>query len=278
MRRHWLALLSLIGVLLCWSAPASAQAPKPGGTLRLAMPGDMTFFNANQGPAPGYFTFWVWNNIFNSLLTMTPPPEWKVVPELATSWEVLDRGKTWVFHLAQGVKFHDGTDFDAQAAKWNFDRILDPDVKSWVRPYYEEIDTVEAVDKYTLRIQMKEPSGALPIVLAGYFQRVPMACPTSFEPYGKDWVQHPTGTGPYSLKEWIPGKHVILEKNPQYFKPGLPYLNTLEFRIMKDPLTASAALRSGEIDLITRVPIQQALILEKAQGITVVTGPEMAPI
>jgi ABC-type transport system substrate-binding protein len=56
------------------------------------MPGDMTFFNANQGPAPGYFTFWVWNNIFNSLLTMTPPPEWKVVPELATSWEVQDDG------------------------------------------------------------------------------------------------------------------------------------------------------------------------------------------
>src|SRR5574341_638388 len=68
------------------------------------------------------------------------------------------------------VKFHDGTDFDAAAAKWNFDRILDPEVKSWVRPYYEEIDTVEAVDKYTLRIQMKEPSGALPIVLSGYFQ------------------------------------------------------------------------------------------------------------
>ena len=93
------------------------------------MPGDMTFFNANQGPAPGYFTFWVWNNIFNSLLTMTPPPEWKVVPELATSWDVQDGGKTWVFRLAQGVKFHDGTDFDAAAAKWNIERILDPEVQ-----------------------------------------------------------------------------------------------------------------------------------------------------
>jgi ABC-type transport system substrate-binding protein len=71
---------------------------------------------------------------------------------------------------------------------------------------------------------------------------------------------------------------VILEKNPHYFKPGLPYLDTLEFRVMKDPLTASAAIRSGEIDFIMRVPIQQALILEKAQGVTVITGPEMAPI
>ena len=89
----------------------------------------------------------------------------------------------------------------------------------------------------------------------------PWRPPKSFETYGKDWVQHPTGTGPYTLKEWIPGKHVILAKNPHYFKPGLPYLDTIEFRIMKDPLTASAAIRSGEIDFVTRVPIQQALIL-----------------
>ena len=124
-RTSFTALTILIGALVLCAAPGWAQQPQPGGTLRLAMPGDMTFFNANQGPAPGYFTFWVWNNIFNSLLTMTPPPEWKVVPELATAWEVQDGGRTWVFHLAQGVTFHDGTAFDAQAAKWNFDRILD---------------------------------------------------------------------------------------------------------------------------------------------------------
>jgi ABC-type transport system substrate-binding protein len=273
-----LGLLSLLVVCMLGTGPGWAQQPKPGGTLRVALAGDMTFFNANQGPAPGLFTLWVENNIFNSLLTVTPPPELKIVPELAKSWDVLDNGKTYVFHLVEGVKFHDGTDFDAAAAKWNFDRILNPEVKSWVRPYYEEIDTVEALDTYTLRIQMKEPSGALPLALARYFQGIPMASPKSFETYEKDWVRHPTGTGPYILKEWIPGKHVILGKNPHYFKQGLPYLDTLEFRIMKDPLTTSASLRSGEVDLITVVPLQQALILEKAQGVTVVTGPEMAPI
>src|SRR5262247_899793 len=277
MRRRWLMLGSFIVALMLVPGIGGAAQPKPGGTLRIALPGDLTFFNANQGPAPGYITFWTWNNIFNSLLTLTPPPELKIVPDLAKSWDVLDDGKTYVFHLVEGVKFHDGTDFDAAAAKWNFDRILDPEVKSWVRPYYEEIDKVEAVDKYTLRIQMKEPSGALPLALAGYFQGVPMASPKSFETYGKDWVRHPTGTGPFTLKEWIPGKHVILEKNPHYFKKGLPYLDTLEFRIMKDPLTASASLRSGEIDFMVFVPIQQALLLEKSPGITVITGKEMAP-
>jgi len=277
MKARWFILLTLIGTMVLWSPIGRAEQPKPGGTLRLAMPGDMTFFNANQGPAPGYFTFWVWNNLFNSLLTMTPPPEWKVVPELATSWEVQDGGKTWVFHLAQGVKFHDGTDFNAQAAKWNIERILDPEVHSWVQPYYTAIDRVEAVDTSTLRVHMKEPFGSLDRALAGYFQGIPMASPKSFTTYGKDWVQHPTGTGPFILKEWSPGERVVLEKNPHYFKPGLPYLEKLEVRIMKDPLTASTALRAGEIDFIARVPIQQVLVLEKSPGIRLATGPSMAP-
>src|SRR5712692_5120255 len=173
MKTHRLTFCSLVVALVLWSSLGWAQQPKPGGTLRIALASDLTFFNANQGPAPGLATLWVWNNIFNSLLSVTPPPELKIVPELAKSWDVLDDGKTYVFHLVEGMKFHDGTDFDAQVAKWNFDRILNPEVKSWVRPYYEEIETVEAVDTSTLRIQMKEPSGALPLALARYFQGVP---------------------------------------------------------------------------------------------------------
>src|SRR5437867_9999316 len=124
---------------------------------------------------------------------------------------------------------------------------------------------------------MKEPFGSLDRALAGYFQGIPMASPKSFETYGKDWVQHPTGTGPFIFKEWSPGERVVLEKNPQYFKPGLPYLDKLEVRIMKDPLTASTALRAGDIDFIPRVPIQQVLVLEKSAGINLATGPSMAP-
>src|SRR6266704_4933346 len=277
MKTHWLVWLSLLVVVVLWTGLGWAQSPRYGGTLRLALPGDPAFYNANQGPAPGAQAGWTGSNIYNSLLTITPPPELKIVPALAKSWDVLDEGRTYVFHLEEGVKFHDGTDFDAAAAKWNIDRILDPEVKSWVRPYYEEIDKVEVVDKYTLRIRMKEPSGALLTALGGYFQGIPMISPKAFETYGKDWLYHPVGTGPYIFKEWIPGKHVILEKNPHYFRKGLPYIDTLEFRIMKDPLTASTALRAGEIDFITRVPMQQVLLLEKSSGVKVITGPEMAP-
>jgi len=278
MKTRQLSLCGLIAPLVLWSTLSGAQQPKYGGTLRVALPGELTFFNAHQGSAAGSHTFWVANNLFNSLVTVTPPPEFKVEPQLAKSWEILDDGRTYIFHLQEGVSFHDGTDFDAQAAKWNFDRILNPAVNSWVRPYYEDIDQVEAVDKYTLRVRMKEPSGALLTALAGYFQGIPMASPKSFAIYGEEWVRHPSGTGPYRLKQWIPGEHVVLERNPNYFKKGLPYLDSIEFRMMQDAYSPGAALRAGEIDLIARVPIQQVFVLESSPDIEVVTGPELAPV
>src|SRR5262249_54933443 len=87
-----LGFFSLVVVCMLGTGLGWAQQPRPGGTLRLSLAGDLTFFNANQGPAPGYFTLWVWNNIFNSLLRLTPPPELKIVPDLAKSWDVLDNG------------------------------------------------------------------------------------------------------------------------------------------------------------------------------------------
>lgn len=274
-QRRFFGASLVLALILSASVWAAAQ-PKSGGTIRLAIPGDMTYFNGNQGPAPGYNTFWVWNNIFNGLVTVSPPPEFKVVPDLAKSWEILEDGKVYVFHLVEGVKFHDGTEFDAEAAKWNFDRILDPEVKSWVRVYYDDIDKVEAVDKYTLRITMKKPSVLLP-ALAGYFNGIPMLSPKSIDNHGKDWVRKPSGTGPFKLKELIPGKHILLEKNPDYFKPGLPRLDAAEFRVMKDPQTTMTALRTGEIDFMMRVPVKLVPILERSKHVQVVTGPELAP-
>ena len=146
MKMRWLVWLSLLVVVVLWTGLGWTQQPRYGGTLRLALPGDPAFYNANQGPAQGAQAGWTGSNIWNSLLTITPPPELKIVPSLAKSWDVLDEGRTYVFHLEEGVKFHDGTDFDAAAAKWNIDRILDPEVKSWVRTYYEDITQVEAIE------------------------------------------------------------------------------------------------------------------------------------
>src|SRR5215468_3208541 len=117
MKTHRLMWYSLLVVVMLWTGLGWTQQPRYGGTLRLALPGDPAFYNANQGPAQGAQAGWTGSNIWNSLLTITPPPELKIVPELAKSWEVLDGGRTYVFHLEEGVKFYDGTDFDAAAAK-----------------------------------------------------------------------------------------------------------------------------------------------------------------
>ena len=200
-RLVWLSLLVGLGL---WTGLGWAQQPKPGGTLRIALPGDPAFYNAHQGPAMGAQAFETSNNIYNSLLSTTPPPELKIIPDLAKSWEVLDEGRTYVFHLHEGVTFHDGTDFDAQAAKWNIDRIIDPEVKSWIRPYYEAIEQVEAVDKYTLRIRLKEPSFALPIALGGYYQGILMASPKAFATYGQDWCAIPSARAPLNSRHGSP--------------------------------------------------------------------------
>src|SRR5215831_4343394 len=170
MMRYRLVGFTLLVVVVLWTSLGWAEQPRYGGTLRIAWPGDPAFFNANQGPAQGAPAAWLVHNMYNSLLTLTPPPELKIVPDLAKSWEVLDEGQTYLFHLEQGVQFHDGTAFNAQAAKWNIDRILDPEVHSWVQPFYTAIDRVEAVDTSTLRVHMKEPFGSFDRALAGYFQ------------------------------------------------------------------------------------------------------------
>ena len=94
-----LVLPSVLIVLVLQLGLSWAQAPKYGGTLRIALSGEPAFFNANQGPAPGAPAFFISNSLYNSLLTLTPPPALKIEPDLATSWDVLDGGRTYVFHL-----------------------------------------------------------------------------------------------------------------------------------------------------------------------------------
>jgi peptide/nickel transport system substrate-binding protein len=276
MKTRWLIVLGLISTLVLWSGLSWAQQPKYGGVLKVAYASDIWRFNLNQGSPAGYESYWVWNNTHNSLVRLDP--DFNIVPDLAEKWDILDDGRIYVFHLRKGVKFHDGTDLNAEAVKFNFDRILDPAIKSYVRPFYEPVDKVEAVDDYTLRVVSKEPFGALLQTLAAYAQGVPVGSPTAIKKDGDDWVRHPVGTGPFIFKDWKPGERVVLERNPNYFKKGLPYLDGIEFHIMRDPLAAVTALRTAAIDLVTRVTVRNVPIVEKVPGIVLRTGPDRAPV
>lgn len=273
---------ALAGVsALPWrQALAADGTPKPGGTLIVAYASDIHSgrFTLNREGPPGYETFWVSHNIHNQLVTLGP--DYDIVPDLAKSWEVIDKGKAYVFHLHENVKFHDGTPCDAEAVKWNFDDMLKRGPSSWVYVYFNQMDAVQALDKHTVQVTMKEPAALLP-ALAGYFAGCPIGSPTAVDTYGEEWNRHPVGTGPftYDINDYRPDEVIILKKNPNFFRKdefgnALPYLDKVEIRVIKAPLAAMTALRTQQVDLLQRVNPQHVPIMERAKGIELKTVPE----
>jgi ABC-type transport system substrate-binding protein len=253
--------------------------PRYGGTLRVAFASDIHSgrFTLNRETPPGYETFWVWNNTHNALVTLGS--NYDIVPDLAKSWEIIANGKEYIFHLHENVKFHDGTDCDAEAVKWNFDDMLSRGTKSWIGVYFTQVDSTQVIDKSTFKVIMKEPAALLP-VLAGYFQGIPIGSPTAVQKYGSEWNRHPVGSGAfiYQYEEYKPDELIVLEKNPHYFKKGLPYVDRVEIKVIKEPLAAMTALRTGQIDILERVNPQHVPIMEKAKGVKLMNAPERVPL
>ncbi|MEE8301617.1 MAG: ABC transporter substrate-binding protein [Candidatus Tectomicrobia bacterium] len=283
--KAWVA--AMVVVMLCvgmlvGSATAGEQ-PKPGGTLRIAFASDIHSgrFTLNRRSPAGAETGWIMHNTHSRLVTLDP--NFGLAPDLAKSWDVIDGGKAYVFHLQENVKFHDGTACDAAAVKWNFDALLAQGKKAWVYVYFNLIESTEVVDKHTFKIIMKEPAALLPTL--PYFGGIPIGSPTAEKKYGKDWNRHPVGTGPFvfNFEAYRPDERIILDRNPHYFKKDqygntLPYLDRIEIRVIKDPTASMAALRTRQVDFLQRVNPQHVPIMERAKGVTLVTSPDRSPV
>jgi peptide/nickel transport system substrate-binding protein len=259
-------------LLLVLMQPAGwSEQPKPGGTLRVAWEADVTGFDPHT--SAGVQAQYLVGNLFNSLVTIDT--DLNFVPELAESWAMQDDGKTWIFHLRKGVQFHDGTDFDAAAVAWNFKRITDPAEKAFAEGFFDPIEAVEPVDAHTVQFRLKHPSLTLLPTLAVYRVGFLLMSPTSYKTWGREEVRlHPAGTGPFKLAKWEPNNLIVLEKHPNYFKPGLPYVDRLEFKIMKDGITRVTALRAGEVDFVNYVPREYVERLAKDPKVQVYRGRE----
>lgn len=280
MRYRWyLGLLSgMMAVLLVTSGALWAQQPKGGGTLRIAWEADITGLDPHT--SAGLQAQWMVGNIFNSLVTIDENLDF--VPELAESWDTKDDGKTYVFRLRKGVKFHDGTDFDAEAVKFNFLRItarLDPEEKPFAAPFFTAVESVEPIDSHTVQFHLKSPSYTLIPALGVYRVGFLQMSPTSYKTYGKKEVHlHPAGTGPFKFARWEQNNIIVLEKNPNYFKAGLPYLDRIEFKIMKEGVTRATALRAGEVDFVTVFPREHADRVAKDPKIRLYRGLDTAHV
>ncbi|WP_017812839.1 ABC transporter substrate-binding protein [Paenibacillus shenyangensis] len=185
----------------------------------------------------------------------------EVEPALAESWTISDDGLTYTFKLRKGVKFHDGTDFNADAVVFNFNRWNDP--KSEFKfegdsfDYYDSmfgpeearvIKSVKAVDESTVEFQLNNPQ-------APFLQNLAMppfsiASPSAIEKEKENFKSNPVGTGPFVFKEWKRSDSITLDKNPNYWQQGLPKVDQVIVRAIPDNTARFNALQNGEIDLM----------------------------
>jgi len=260
---------------------ADAGAPKPGGTLVVAIPSDIN--RTDAALVDDASSSYVLQQIMEGLVTLAPGSGSEIVGQLADSWTISDDGLTYTFKLKEGVKFQDGTDFNADAAKVNFERWMNIPQTYVDLGYTYYIDTVitgkiksvEAPDPTTFVINLNAPNSAFLVTLT--LTPFTFSSPAALEAgkasdpdfknnvYAQGGPPAAVGTGPFKFKEWVPGDHVTLEKNAEYWNAaaGGPYLDAITFKPIADTTATLNALQAGDIDMSqtlapTDVPAAQA--------------------
>lgn len=237
------------GVMLARHGRANAEKPQYGGRLRTAYnlaPGALDPATGRSGGDAYY-----WRQYCDSLVDvdaqMRPRPD----RSLAESWDVSDP-RALVFHLRKGVKFHDGTDFNAEAVKFNFDRMMDPASKATARSLYTAIDSTEVIGEHSVRVRLSKPFGSILGVLPD--RGGAMNSPTAVRALGADYAFKPASTGPFKVAEYVSGSYLRLVRNEHYWgrdEAGnpLPYLDEIVLNVIPDFTVQVAALRAGELDM-----------------------------
>ncbi|MGO1885713.1 MAG: ABC transporter substrate-binding protein [Citricoccus sp.] len=191
--------------------------------------------------------------------------EGQIQPWLATDWEVSEDGLTWDLTLGEDIAFSDGTPLDAEAVQANIEHLQDPDTASSTGFLaVQKIDEVEPVDATHVRFHLSEPDSALLESLS--MQWTAMQSPAGIDRGMEENCAAPIGTGPFTVSEWVPQQHVILERNAEYAShgpeadhEGAAHLDRIEWRFLPDPATRWASLQSGEVHVIDN-PEPEAIV------------------
>ena len=191
----------------------------------------------------------LYGNVYESLVQFAA--DGSALPRLALSWEISSDGLTYVFHLKSGVRFHDGSEFDAAAAKYSLQRILAPGSTNPQRARLRAIRAIEVVDPLTLRVLLSRRSGGLLQSLA--FGSAVMVSPAS----AMNNAVQPIGTGPFRFLRWRRGDSITLERNPDYQGPPA-LLSQVTFKFITDPTAAFAALMAGDVDAFSNYPAPES--------------------
>src|SRR6266480_7585178 len=232
-----LLVLALVATLV----PA-AGAQKRGGTLTIVRPTDPVSLDPNlETTAPGA---WVYFNLLEGLLTLDE--KMQIKPVLATSYEVMSPTKVR-FKLRPGVKFHDGTPFNAAAVKFTYDRALHGTPPARWASLAGSLAGAEAVDDLTVDILTREPYGPILRTLAMYCMGI--VSPAAVQRLGADFSRAPVGTGPFKFVEWKTNTHVIIERSPDYWGDRA-LVDRVVFRVVPEEGARMIALQTGDADMV----------------------------
>jgi ABC-type transport system substrate-binding protein len=270
---------ALLATSLLATASTGALAQ---GTLRIGMTASdiplTTGQTDNGGEGQRFLGFTAYDALVNwDLSSATKPSD--LVPGLAVSWAADATDKTkWTFKLRDGVKFHDGSAFTADAVVWNLDKLLvkespqfDPRQSAQGRSRIPAVASYKAIDPLTLEIVTKSPDATLPYQLAW----IMMSSPANWEKQGKSWdnvAKSPSGTGPWKIVNFVPRERVELVPNPDYWdKARVPKLDKMVLVPLPEANARVAALRSGQVDWI-EAPAPDAVESLKKAGYEIVTN------
>ncbi len=251
-RRGMLGVATGIAMTMGTGLPAAAETP-PGVLVvgQIAEPKAL-----DPAAVTAVNDFRILMNVYDGLVRYKSGTL-EVEPALAESWEISDDGTVYTFDLREGVTFHNGSPFNAEAVKFNFDRMLNED-----HPYHDTgpfplafffsaVEKVEVVDDMTVRFTLNAPYAPFLSNLA--YPTGLIVSPAAVKQYGKEFGRHPSGTGPFRFVEWRSNEAVVVEKNPDYWE-GAPALDAVVFRPITDANTRTAEMLAGGIDLMVEVP------------------------
>jgi peptide/nickel transport system substrate-binding protein len=245
--------------------PYATHAPaaiKNGGTMKVALFADpRTFDPHTAGNLQGRGTA---QAIHDTLFEIDA--NGKLAPGLIESWEWKDN-RTILLTTRAGVTFHDGTAFDAEAVRYNLERIRNPETGSIRGGEISALDTVDVLNAKTVKLTLKQPFAAFlfPLVdVAGC-----VASPTAVERWGKEYGYHPSGTGPFKFVEYLKDAHTILERNGDYRIANKPHLDQLVLRSIPVDSTRLAELRSGGVQFAESLPLQDIKRLREGNEVVV---------
>ena len=263
-RRTGAGIVAVAALMLAGCSPGESPAPigepQRGGTMVIVASSDPGQFNDGITTAGG--TRRIAGNIFSGLTQINK--DLNADPDLATSWETPDNGLTWTFHLATGVKWHDGQPFSSADVKFTFEQVLlkyHPTTKAGLSGILDRIDTPDAS---TVVFHFKRPYGPLPLRLGNIDAPIlPQHLYQGTDPLKNPANQKPVGTGPYKFGDYQPGSRITLVRNDTYFKPGLPYLDRIVFSIIPQATQQVAALQRGEVDY---VPVAEPALLDQLRS------------